>query len=177
VYSKNLEEHKKHLSLVLNLLQDNQLYAKWSKCEFAKQKVEYLGHIICGDGVATDSLKIEAMLNWHVPTNVTQQRGFVGLTGYYKRFIQNYGIICKPLFVALKKGGFIWEEEQQQAFVKLNSTLTQAPVLALHDHTIPFKLEADAYGYGVVMSMHASILVDSVGPPSAEVCRTSASFP
>jgi hypothetical protein len=126
VYSKNLEEHKKHLSLVLNLLQDNQLYAKWSKCEFTKQKVEYLGHIISGDGVATDSLKIEAMLNWHVPTNVTQLRGFVGLTGYYKRFIQNYGIICKPLFVALKKGDSYGKRS--------NNKLLSSSIVPLHMH-------------------------------------------
>jgi hypothetical protein len=89
------------------------------------------------------------MLNWPIPTTVTQLRGFLGLTGYYRRFIQNYGIICKPLFVALKKGGFTWGEEQQKAFDHLKRTLTQAPVLALPDHTIPFILEADACGYGV----------------------------
>jgi hypothetical protein len=89
------------------------------------------------------------MLNWPIPTTVTQLRGFLGLTGYYRRFIQNYGIICKPLFVALKKGGFIWGKEQQGAFDQLKKTLTQAPVLALPNHTIPFILEADACGYGV----------------------------
>jgi hypothetical protein len=88
------------------------------------------------------------MVNWPVPTTITQLRGFLGLTGYYRRFIQNYGIICKPLFVALKKGGFIWGKEQQGAFDQLKKTLTQAPVLALPNHTIPFILEADACGYG-----------------------------
>jgi hypothetical protein len=74
---------------------------------------------------------------------------WLGLTGYYKRFIQNYVIICKPLFVALKKGVFTWGKEQQGAFDQLKKTLTQAPVLALPDHTIPFILEVDACGYGV----------------------------
>jgi hypothetical protein len=98
VYNKNLEEHKQHLLAVLKCLQSNKLYAKKNKCEFGQQQVEYLVHIISCQEVATDPLKIEAMQKWPIPTNVTQLRGFLGLTGYYRRFIHHYGIICKPLF-------------------------------------------------------------------------------
>jgi hypothetical protein len=80
---------------------------------------------------------------------VTQLRGFLGLTGYYRRFIQGYGLICEPLFEALKKNGFIWEDRQQQAFLQLKQIMTQAPVLALPNYREPFVLEADACGYGI----------------------------
>ena len=149
IYSKSLEEHKTHLIAVLQTLQENHLFAKRSKCEFGKQQVEYLGHILRGEGVATDPVKIAAMVRWPTPTNVTQLRGILGMTGYYRRYIKDYGIICRPLFMALKKDGFIWGEAQQQAFEKLKHIMTKAPVLALPDHTKPFVLEADASGYGI----------------------------
>jgi hypothetical protein len=112
IYSKTLQEHKQHLTKILQLLRANQLFAKMSKCEFSKDKIEYLGHIISADGVATDPVKIQAMSNWPTPTNITQLRGFLGLTGYYRCFIMHYGLICKPLFEALKKNAFLWGEEQ-----------------------------------------------------------------
>ena len=98
VYSKNMKEHLQHLKLVLEALQSNQLFAKLSKCSFAQPQVEYLGHVIRGDGVGTDPTKIEAITQWPAPENVTQLRSFLGLTGYYRRFIQHYGFIYKPLF-------------------------------------------------------------------------------
>jgi hypothetical protein len=172
VYSKNLEEHKQHLSAVLKCLQNNKLYAKESKCEFGKQQVEYLGHIINCQGVATDPLKIEAMQKWPIPTNITQLRGFLGLTGYYRRFIHHYGIICKPLFQALKKNGFIWGREQQDAFEAMKRIMSQAPVLALPDHKQPFVLEADASGFGlgaVLMqnSRPIAYMSKAIGPRAA----------
>ena len=144
VYSRSLEEHKKHLAIVLQTLQENQLFAKRSKCEFGQNKVEYLGHIISKEGVATDPVKVAAMVNWPVPTNVTQLRSFLGMTGYYRRFIQNYGLICRPLFIALKKNGFTWGNDQQVAFKSLKDIMTKAPVLALPNYTKSFVLEADA---------------------------------
>lgn len=103
IFSKNLKEHAKHLELVFFTLQENQLCAKLKKCTFGQSKVEYLGHVIYGDGVATDPEKIVAIATWPAPSNVTQLRSFLGLTGYYRRFISHYGITCKPLFTALKK--------------------------------------------------------------------------
>lgn len=106
IYSRNMKEHLEHLQLVLQALQSNQLFAKLSKCSFAQPQVEYLGHVIRGDGVAIDPTKIEAIVQWPAPENVTQLRSFLGLTGYYRRFIQNYGYICKPLYLSLKKDNF-----------------------------------------------------------------------
>jgi hypothetical protein len=94
IYSKSLTEHISHLKQVFQLLKSNNLFAKVSKCTLAIEQVDYLGHLISSKGVATDPKKIEAIINWPPPENVTQLRGFLGLTGYYRRFIKHYGIIC-----------------------------------------------------------------------------------
>jgi hypothetical protein len=116
IYSQTEEEHCRHLTTVLAILQSNQLKAKMSKCTFFAPQVEYLGHIISGRGVATDPSKIQDILEWESPTIVTQLRGFLGLTGYYRRFIKGYATICKPLHEALKKNSFTWSTEQENAF-------------------------------------------------------------
>ena len=94
------------MTLVLEALRKHQLYAKLSKCTFAQNQVEYLGYVISDKGVSTDPAKVEAIINWPTPQNVTQLRSFLGLAGYYRRFVQSYGVICTPLFDALKKDGF-----------------------------------------------------------------------
>lgn len=149
IFSRTLDDHALHLQLVLQLLRDNNLFAKPSKCVFGQQHVEYLGYIISAQGVATDPEKIAAVQNWPIPTTVTQLRGFLGLAGYYRRFIKHFGIICRPMFNVLKKNEFQWGPDQQQAFEALKLKLSQAPVLALPDFTQPFVLETDASGYGI----------------------------
>jgi hypothetical protein len=94
-----------------------------------------LGHIISAQGVATDPAKIEIVQNWPSPTTVTDLRAFLGMAGYYRRFIKGYGIICRPLFDALKKDAFLWTENQQAAFAKIKSIMSTPPVLALLDFT------------------------------------------
>jgi hypothetical protein len=91
-----MTEHLGHLRIVFTILQTNLLYAKASKCVFCSPQVEYLGHVISAAGVSTDPYKIKAILNWPLPCNIKQLRGFLGLTGYYRRFVKGYGIICKP---------------------------------------------------------------------------------
>lgn len=103
IYSSTANDHVSHLRSVLEVLRQNQLFAKMSKCTFAQVEIEYLGHIINGGGVATDPSKISIIHQWPQPQSVTQLRAFLGLTGYYRRFIQGYGIICRPLFDLLKK--------------------------------------------------------------------------
>jgi hypothetical protein len=110
VYSPSLSAHVQHLSSVLKALRDNQFYAKESKCSFALTKLDYLGHIISDIRVATDPDKTTAMLQWPRPTNTTELRGFLGLTGYYRKFVCSYGIIAKPLTSLLKKKAFDWDD-------------------------------------------------------------------
>jgi hypothetical protein len=108
IFSQTMEEHIEHIILVLQILRDNKLTAKKSKCTFATPQVEYLGHVIDGTGVSSDPSKIEAIKAWLTPKSVTQLRSFLGLTGYYMRFIQSYGLICRPLHDLLKKDSFHW---------------------------------------------------------------------
>jgi hypothetical protein len=149
VYSHTLEEHLKHLALVLQKLRDHKLYMKATKCSFAQSQLEYLGHIISVDGVATDPAKTEDMLKWPTPTSVTELRGFLGLTGYYRKFVRNYGIMAKPLTQLLRKNQFQWSDQAQQAFEALKQAMSSTPVLALPDFSKPFIIETDACDVGI----------------------------
>ncbi|WOH05166.1 hypothetical protein DCAR_0624580 [Daucus carota subsp. sativus] len=158
IYSPDLSKHVEHLELVLKKLQDNQLYVKKSKCSFAATSVEYLGHMISADGVSMDHSKVESIRNWPVPGNVKELRGFLGLSGYYRRFIKNYGIIARPLTNLLRKDGFVWNEETSKAFSKLKEALCTKPVLAMPDFQKPFVLETDACdsGMGAVLMQNGN---------------------
>jgi hypothetical protein len=149
VYSKSREEHVQHLEIVLSVFRQHQLKAKMSKCQFEQPQVEYLGHIISGNGVATDPSKIMDIVNWKTPQSVKQLRGFLGLTGYYRRFIPKYALICQPLHTALKKNSYQWGTEQQTAFEQLKSVMSHPPLLALPNFDIPFTLETDACDSGL----------------------------
>ncbi|CAA7051508.1 unnamed protein product [Microthlaspi erraticum] len=149
VYSKSRQEHLIHVREVLRLLQQHRLFVKLKKCEFGKQELEYLGHIISGDGVKVDQSKIQAMTAWPSPTTITELRGFLGLTGYYRKFVQHYGIIARPLTNLLKKGKFEWTGADEEAFNHLKSALTTTPILALPDFSSPFIIQTDASGDGI----------------------------
>ncbi|GJU80648.1 putative mitochondrial protein [Tanacetum coccineum] len=130
IYSKNLKEHCDHLAQVLHVMKDNTLYAKKSKCYFAVPQVEYLGYIISAQGVSTDLFKIEAMQKWPIPLTLKPLRGFLGLTGYYRRFIKDYASINQPLVALTKKDAFKWNPLAELAYHKLKEAMVQAPVLA-----------------------------------------------
>ena len=97
IYSPSMDSHLQHLELVLQTMRKHQLYLKESKCTFARDSLEYLGHIISSTGVATDPSKISNMLKWPIPTSMTELRAFLGFIGYYRKFVQGYGTISKPL--------------------------------------------------------------------------------
>ena len=119
IYSKSMDDHLSHLSLVLATLQKHQLFAKLSKCEFCQESVDYLGHVVSAQGVKVDDRKIEAVLNWPLPHNITQLRGFLGLTGYYCRFVKGYACIAWPLTEMLKCNSFHWTPDSERAFNQL----------------------------------------------------------
>nr|GEW30988.1 hypothetical protein [Tanacetum cinerariifolium] len=159
--SKSLEDHVQHSSAVLATMRHNQLFAKKSKCVFGTSQVEYLRHVISAKEVATNPNKIKAMQDWLKPSNVKQLRGFLGLTGYYRRFIMNFALVSKPLTQLLKKGGYNWTKEAQLAFETLKTAMLRAPVLALPDFTKPFEVETNALGLGgYLLDRHFIIKTD-----------------
>jgi hypothetical protein len=103
IYSENEEEHAEHLRIVLSRLREHQLYAKFSKCEFWLKKVPFLGHVLSGDGISVDLTKVHEVLDWKVPTTVHEVRSFLGLAGYYLRFIPDFSKIAKPMTRLLEK--------------------------------------------------------------------------
>lgn len=150
VYSTSLEDHVSHLQQVFQILTDHQLKVKHSKCSFAQSKLAYLGHIISTNGVATDDEKITAVRNWPVPTSVKELRSFLGLAGYYRKFVRHFGVICKPLTELLRKGQlFVWTSVTEEAFVTLKNALILAPVLAMPDFHKQFVVETDASEKGI----------------------------
>jgi hypothetical protein len=134
---------------VLSLLAQHQLFLKQSKCAFGASEVEYLGHLVGKDGVRVDPKKIEAMQDWPHPKTLKILRGFLGLTGYYRKFVKNYGKIAAPLTALLKKNSFNWTPAAAQAFQTLKMAMCTTPVLALPDFTKTFVLECDASGKGI----------------------------
>ncbi|GJU97381.1 putative reverse transcriptase domain-containing protein [Tanacetum coccineum] len=150
IYSKTQEEHVEHLWLILGLLKKEKLYAKFSKCEFWLREVQFLGHVINGDGIHVDPSKIEAVKNWKAPRTPTKVRSFLGLVGYYRRFIKNFSKIAKSLTILTQKGKvFDWGEEQELAFQTLKDKLCNAPVLALLDGPEDFVVYCDVSGIGL----------------------------
>lgn len=149
VYSSSLKDHLYHLEVVLQILQRQQLYARFSKCSFGVKEIDYLGHTLSGSGVAMDCNKLRAVKEWPRPINLKQLRGFLGLTGYYRRFVKGYAQIAAPLTDLLKKDAFQWTVTADNAFQQLKEALTTAPVLALPKFSAPFVLETDASGSGV----------------------------
>ncbi|GJR13388.1 putative reverse transcriptase domain-containing protein [Tanacetum coccineum] len=150
IYSKTQEEHVEHLRLVLGLLKKEKLYAKFSKCEFWLREVQFLGHVINGNGIHVDPSKIEAVKNRKAPRTLTEVRSFLGLDGYYRRFIKNFSKIAKSLTILTQKcKTFDWGEEQELAFQTLKDKLCNAPVLALPDGPEDFVVYCDASGIGL----------------------------
>jgi hypothetical protein len=148
VYSTDLSTHILHLRLVLEVLHSNQLYAKRSKCCFGVTEIEYLGHLISSQGVRANRSKLASMTNWPIPRNIKSLREFLGLTGYYRKFIRGYGILAVPL-TALLKNAFTWTTNATDAFNRLKTGVTTPLVLRLPDFTKAFTIEYDACGTGL----------------------------
>jgi hypothetical protein len=169
VYSRTLIDHYEHLEMVLELLRANQLVTRATKCFFCHTQVEYLRHIITDHGVATDPLKIQAIVDWPIPQSLKQLRGFLGLTSYYRRFVKGYGSISKLLTLLLRKDAKGWNEQASKTFSQLKVLMTSAPVLALPDFTKAFVVETDASltGIGAILLQEGhpiAFISKSLGP-------------
>ncbi|GKE78938.1 putative reverse transcriptase domain-containing protein, partial [Tanacetum coccineum] len=150
IYSKTQEEQVENLRLVLELLKKEKLYAKFSKCESLLREVQFLRHVINGNGIHVDPSKIEAVKNWKAPRTLTEICLFLGLAGYYRRFIENFSKIAKPLTILTHKSKtFDWDEEQELAFQTLKDKLCNAHVLALPGGTEDFLVYWDASKIGL----------------------------
>ncbi|GJR00264.1 putative reverse transcriptase domain-containing protein [Tanacetum coccineum] len=160
-YSKTKEEHVEHLRIVSKLLREEKLYAKFSKCEFWLREVQFLGLVINGDGIHVDPSKIEAVKNWKAPRTLTEVHSFLGLAGYYRRFIANFSKIAKSLTILTQKNKtFDWGEKQELTFQTLKDKLCNAPVLALPDGLEDFVVYCDAYriGLGFMLTQRGKVI-------------------
>jgi hypothetical protein len=145
IYLRSMEEHEEHLQIVPQWLREHQLYAKSSKCEFWIKEVPFLGHVISPEGIAVDPGKVKEVLEWKPPTTVSEVRNFLGLAGYYCRFIPNFSKIAKPITELLKKENkYLWSEACDEAFKHLKKLLTTSPVLAQPDTNKSFDVYCDA---------------------------------
>ncbi|GKA00096.1 putative reverse transcriptase domain-containing protein [Tanacetum coccineum] len=161
IYSKNKQEHKEHLKLILELLKKDELYAKFSKCEFWIPKVQFLGHVIDSEGIHVDPAKIESIKDWASPKSPTEIRQFLGLAGYYRRFIEGFSKIAKPMTkLTQKKVKFEWGDKQEAAFQLLKQKLCSAPILALPEGSKDFIAYCDASkkGLGAVLMQREKVI-------------------
>ena len=137
------------------------MYAKFSKCEFWLNEVVFLGHVISGDGIFVDPKKIEAVVSWEQPKNVSEIRSFLGLAGYYRRFVEQFSLIAAPLTRLTRKGvKYEWSEDCEQSFQELKSRLTMAPVLALPTPGVEYVVFSDAsrQGLGCVLMQEGRVI-------------------
>nr|AAX96591.1 retrotransposon protein, putative, Ty3-gypsy sub-class [Oryza sativa Japonica Group]ABA93201.1 retrotransposon protein, putative, Ty3-gypsy subclass [Oryza sativa Japonica Group] len=150
IYSKSMGEHFNHLRAVFNALRDARLFGNLEKCTFCTDRVSFLGYVVTPQGIEVDQAKVEAIQSWPTPKTVSQVRSFLGLAGFYRRFVQDFSTITAPLNALTKKGvPFTWGTSQENAFHMLKDKLTHAPLLQLPDFNKTFELECDASGIGL----------------------------
>ncbi|GKF23359.1 putative reverse transcriptase domain-containing protein, partial [Tanacetum coccineum] len=150
IYSKNKKEHEEHLKAILELLKKEELYAKFSKCEFWIPKVQFLGHVIDSQGIHVDPAKIESIKDWASPKTPMEIRQFLGLAGYYRRFIEGFSKIAKPMTkLTQKKVAFEWGDKQEAFFQTLKHKLCSTPILALPQGAENFIVYCDASHKGL----------------------------
>jgi hypothetical protein len=155
IYSKTLEEHKKHIEMVLDLLRLHKLYAKKSKCEFFRHRIEFLGHTLSSEGKGMQEDKVKAIREWPVPKNAHEIRSFLGLAGWYQEFVKHFSAIVAPISeLTHKDKAFEWTNVQQEAFEQLKEAVSSAPVLVLPNKHLPFVLQTDASGVAVGASLN-----------------------
>ncbi|KAI3825384.1 hypothetical protein L1987_06867 [Smallanthus sonchifolius] len=161
IYSRTKEDHEHHLKLILELLRNEKLYAKFSKCEFWIREVHFLGHVINKEGIHVDPSKIEAIKNWEAPKTPSEVRQFLGLAGYYRRFIENFSKIALLLTtLTQKEKKFDWSDKQESAFQLLKQKLCSAPILSLREGIDNFVVYCNAshQGLGCVLMQRDKVI-------------------
>ncbi|CAL9076303.1 unnamed protein product [Musa textilis] len=161
IYSKSRAEYEFHLKTVLEVLRQEKLYAKLSKYNFWLNEIIFLGHVISSAGISVDSHKIEAMTKWKQSSNVSEIRSFLGLAGYYRRFVEGFSKIAAPLtWLTQKNIKFIWDDKCQQSFQELKKRLTSAPILVIHSGGEGFVVYSDTslQGLGCVLMQNEMIV-------------------
>ena len=161
IYSKTKEEHAEHLRIVLEILRNEKLYAKWSKSEFWLEQVQFLGHVIGKEGIMVNPAKIEVVANWERPRTPTEVKSFLGLAGYYRRFVQDFSKIATPLMrLTRKTEKFEWTTKCKESFQELKRRLITAPVLTLPVASREFIIYSDAShkGLGCVLMQHGKVI-------------------
>ncbi|GKA56713.1 putative reverse transcriptase domain-containing protein [Tanacetum coccineum] len=161
IYSKDEKEHEEHLKAILELLKKEKLYAKFSKCEFWIPKVQFLGHVIDSRGIHVDPAKIESIKDWASPKTPTEIHQFLGLAGYYRRFIKGFSKIAKSMTKLTQKGiKFDWGEKEENAFQLIKQKLCSAPILALPEGSEDFVVYCDAShkGLGAVLMQREKVI-------------------
>jgi hypothetical protein len=161
IYSKTKEDHKKHLEVALQVLREHKLYAKFEKCDFWQHQVKFLGHVVSQTGIAMDPAKIESVMEWKAPTSPTEVRSFLGLAGYYRRFIEGFSKIALPMTNLTRKNiDYIWDDNCERAFQQLKEKLTTAPVLTIPESGVPFVIYSDAsyQGLGCVLMQNGKVV-------------------
>ncbi|KAL4022892.1 hypothetical protein IC575_016638 [Cucumis melo] len=161
IYSKTEVEHEEHLHQVLGTLRANKLYAKFSKCEFRLKKLSFLRHVVSTEGVSVDLAKIEVVTSWPRPFTINEVRSFLGLAGYYRRFVEDFSRIASPLTQLTKKGTpFVWSPACESSFQELKKKLVTAPILTVPDGSGSFVIYSDASkkGLGCVLMQQEKVV-------------------
>lgn len=161
IYSKDVEEHERHLRMVLGTLRENKFYAKLKKCEFWLPEVAFLGHVINQQGISVDPSKVLSVVGWERPTNVKDVRSFLGMAGYYRRFVKDFSIIAKPMTMLTHKDvKFQWTDQCECSFQQLKQRLVTAPVLTLPQPGKRFTVYSDAsrVGLGCVLMQEGNVI-------------------
>ena len=161
VYSSSKEDHAENLRIVLQTLREHQLNAKFIKCQFWLDRVAFLGLVVSAEGISVDPQKIEAIVDWKPPTNITEVRSFLGLVGYYRKFVEGFSKIATPLTkLTRKEEKFILLEAYQNSFDELKQRLTTTPVLRLPSGSEGFTVYCDAskQGLGCVSMQHDRVI-------------------
>jgi transposase InsO family protein len=193
VFSRNFEDHVRHLELVFQRLADYNLKLAPKKCKFFKNSVKYLGHIVSSEGVSVDPEKTEKVSSWPTPTNHKDVQKFMGFANYYRRYIDGFAKIAQPLTKLLRGSNctgkrrkrqsnpteWIWQKDQQEAFDNLKNCLTKAPILAFPDGHSPFELHIDGshQALGAVLYQRQQGILRVIAYGSRTVNQTEASYP